>query len=497
MKVLLINPFLAVYPDDPAGINPALGIGYLAAYLEKNGVKVKVLDIAAEGRKNIREIDQKIRIGLEEKEIIKRIKEFNPFLVGITSQSTLHANDAHETARVVKKISKKIIIVMGGAHPSSSPEDVLSDRNIDIVVRGEGEITLWEIVKNLSSGKDIKKVLGTSVRKGDGFIHNPLRPLIKDIDVLPFPARHLLPMDIYFEEAKKGKNYSMRHRAITMVTSRGCPGNCIYCAVRTVWGRGWRGRSPENVVDEIVQMIKDYRVREIHFLDDSMAVDEKRLENICDEIIKRNLKIRWTTPNGIAIWQMNPKLLLKMKKSGCYRLTFGLESGNKSILNNFIGKHYDFGKAREMIKFSSLIGLWTIGTFIIGFPHETLAQINDTINFAKSTDLDFAVFYIANPFPGTPLCDICLKEGLITKDEIYKTVRGCKTKNFSHQELVKIQQQATSDFLKSRLSKPCLILRKLRSVENVWYLLRLGMKIIKLFDTGRLKNKGIAAFWKR
>lgn len=496
-NVLLINPFLTVYPDDPAGINPALGLGYLAAFLQEKKIEVSVLDIAAEGRNCVRKVGKKLRYGLTEEQIISRVREINPFLVGITCQSTLHAKDAHETARIIKRANKKILIVMGGAHPSSLPKEVLKDENVDIVVRGEGEITLWEIVRNFKNGKNLNDIEGISLRRNGKIIDNPPRSYITNLDTLPFPARDLLPMNIYFEEAQKNKSYSINNRVMTMITSRGCPGKCIYCAVRTVWGRYWRGRSSINVVDEIASLVNNFGANEIHFIDDSISVDRKRLENICDEIIKRGIKIKWTTPNGIAVWLLDEQLIVKMKKSGCYRLTFGLESGNKEVLNKFIGKHYDFNKAREIIKFSSSLGLWTIGTFILGFPYETLEQIKDTLDFAKSTDLDFAVFYIANPFPGTPMYDVYLKEKLLPNGEAYEVVRGCRTVNFSHEALTNIQAKATSEFLKSRIFKPKIFFNKLTSIENIKYLFRLGKSFLSMSKSpSNVKKKGIASFWK-
>ena len=497
MKVLLLSPFLTTYPDDPAGISLALSLGYLAAFLEKNGIDVEVLDIAAEGVKQVKKIGKKIRYGLSEEEVKKRIKKISPQIVGITCQSTLHAQDAHQTARIVKQVNKDIITIVGGAHPSSNPYEVLEDKNIDIVVKGEGEVTLLKIVKNFKQDKSLEKILGTFVRKGKKIIENTSRPFIKNIDVLSFPARHLLPMEIYFREIANQKNYTMRGQAMTMITSRGCPGNCIYCAVKTVWGRFWRARSPKNVVDEIESLIKDFGANEIHFIDDSISVDAKRLEKICDEIIKRKLDIKWTTPNGIAVWFLDKKLLLKMKKAGCYRLTFGLESGNYETLHNFIGKHYDYDKAREIIRFASKIGLWTIGTFIIGFPYEKMDSIEDTINFAISTNLDFAVFYIANPFPGTPMYDIYLDEKLLPANNAYEVVRGCKTKYFTLQQLTAIQGEAFSRFLQSRMKKPWRFLSKLKSFEDLIYTFKIGKNLSQIiFNQVSVKKKGIAALWK-
>ncbi len=498
IKVLLLNPFLTVFEDDPAGINPVLGLAYLAAYLEEKKIPVKIIDIAAEGASMIAKVGKKIRYGLKEKDIIEEIKDYNPEIVGITCQSTLHAKDAYETAGIVKKANPKILVVMGGAHPSAVPSEVLKNKSVDVVVRGEGEITLWEIVKNLSGGRSLEGILGTSVRKERKIIHNSPRPLIKDIDVLSFPARHLLPMEIYFKEVEKGVNYHLRKRMVTMITSRGCPGNCVYCAVKSVWGKVWRGRSPKSVVDEIERIISDYQAGEIHFLDDSISVDQKRLEGICDEIIKRDLKIKWTTPNGIAIWLLNEKLIRKMKKAGCYRLTFGLESGNKEILNNFVGKKYDYNKARQMVSIASKIGLWTVGTFILGFPNETGEQIEDTVKFAISTDLDFAVFYIANPFPGTKMYEIYKNDNLLPPKGAYEIVRGCKSKYFSHPELIDLQQQAFSRFLKSRLGKPWLVARKTGSLDELYYLSKLGVNFLRFYLNQKIiKTEGIAGLWKK
>lgn len=496
IRVLLINPFLTVYPDDPAGINPVLSLAYLAAYLRSKKIIVKIIDIAAEGAGNRVVIGNKIRYGLEEEEIISRIKEFNPQVVGITCQSTLHAKDSLESAKIAKKAVKSSLVVMGGAHPSAVPEEVLANKSVDVVVRGEGEITFLEIIKNYQKKNGLENIEGISFKKGSRIIHNSPRTPIKNLDLLPFPARDLLPMDIYFSEGSKNPDFNYGKRVITMVTSRGCPGRCVYCAVKAVWGRVWRGRSPKNVVDEIEELVSEYRTDEIHFLDDSLSVDKKRLEGICDELIKRKIQIKWTTPNGIAVWLLDKKLILKMKKSGCYRLTFGLESGNKEILKDFIGKEYEYDKAREIIRFASKAGLWTVGTFIIGFPFEKADQIKDTIDFAISTDLDFATFFIANPFPGTPLYDMYKKEKLLPAGGAYEIVRGCSSKYFSHQQLINMQSAAFSSFLKSRLHKPLNIFLKINSISDLLYTLKLAKRFFSVYGSS-VKNLGISALWKK
>lgn len=489
VEVLLINPFLEVLPDDPADISPPLGLAYLAAYLENKGVSVAILDIAAEGINQRKKINQKIRYGLSNQAIIKKIKHYSPQIVGIGCQSTLHAAEAQETACLVKKANPEILVVMGGAHPSVMFEKLLQDKNIDLVIKGEGELTFWEIIRRFKQKKSLKKILGTN--------NNLPRPRIKNLDVLPFPARHLLPMEIYFQQARQKTNYNFGQRVMTMISSRGCPGSCVYCSVRTIWGRVWRGRSAKNVVDEMEILIEIYGADEIHFLDDSIGVDKERLQQICREIIKRDLKIRWTTPNGIAIWLLDKKLLKLMKRAGCYRLTFGLESGNQEILQDYIGKHYNFDQAKELIAFASRLGLWTIATFILGFPDETREQIEETINFAMATDLDFAVFYLANPFPGTAMYDDFLNQGLLPPGGGQNIVRGCRTKHFSHRQLVELQAEAFNRFLKSRLRQPWRVLNKIHSFQDLLYTYKLSKNLMKmLINQTLIKTKGIAWLWR-
>lgn len=496
MKILLINPYLTTLLDDPANPSLSLSLGYLAAYLEKY-YEVRILDIASEGKNTKQQINGKLRVGLTEEEIKKYLSDYGPHIVGITNPSTLHAQDAYDIARIVKEYNNDTLVVLGGAHSSSNPELVISNKDVDLVVIGEGEETLLDIARAYASGKGIDSISGTHVRCADGKIRiQEPREYIKDLDTIPFPARHLLPMDIYFENLRNSTNYLMRKKAATMITSRGCPGKCIYCAVKTVWGRRWRSRSAQNVVNEIEQIMRDFGVGEIHFLDDSISVNKKRLMAICDEIIKRKLDIKWTTPNGVAVWLLDKPLVKRMKEAGCYRLTFGLESGNAETLA-YLGKKYNYEYAKEIIKYAHRIGLWTIGTFIIGSPEEKMESIDDTINFAVSSYLDFAVFYIANPFPGTEMFEIYKKERLLDDISLDEIVRGVGTKHFTQEELAGIQGKAFSSFLKSRMLKPWRGLTKIRSLEDVKYTINLASRFVHMgIGSLQFSKRGIAALWK-
>lgn len=482
MKVLLINPPSTIdkndYLDD--AISPPLGLGYLSAYLLQHEHNVSVLDCLAVGFDDIEQIGQKRRRGLNEEKIKDAIKQYDPHLVGITSMFTSRSRDAHKVAQVVKSVNKEIFVVFGGCHASSSFTEVLNDLNIDMIVIGEGEQTLLEIVNNLSWNKPFDNIKGTAIKKNGSVLINEPRPFIEDLDLLPFPARDLFPINSYFKNQKKGVNYNIRWPFISMITSRGCPGHCVFCGVKTIWGRRWRARSPVNVVDEIEYMIKKYNVREIVFLDDNISVNRNRFKDICSEIIKRKLDIKWSTPNGIAIWTLDEELLRLMKKSGCFKLTFGLESGNKDTLK-FIGKKYSYEHANNIIKYANKLGIITLGTFIIGFPFENKIAIDNTINYAISSDLDFAFFFTAATFQGTELFEITKKENLPYNPDSSTVIGGATSKYFTSKQLNQFRQEAGLRFAKSRLKKIYKYLLKIRSIEDFLYFIKLAKNFSQIF----------------
>jgi len=497
MKILLIYPPVTIYEPGKVAPHSPLGLAYLAVYLEKAGYLVEILDTLALGKDNVRRQGKLTRIGLGTREIKKKIKNFAPDVVGVSVMFTAFVQDAYDVAQVVKEINPKILTVFGGAHVSIDPKAILRNKNVDVAVKGEGEITFLNLIKALEKKAQLAEVTGITYRQGRKIVQNPLTPFIKNLDELPFPARHLLPMELY---DSRGDPFSMRHPLTSMITSRGCPGHCVYCSIHAVWGHCWRGRSAKNIVDEIEHLVKDYGIREIHFQDDSMSVDKKRMHEICDEIIKREIDIRWATPNGIAHWMLDKRLLKKMKKAGCYRITFGIESGNQEM-RRWVGKPYSLEQAKELTQYANKIGMWTLATNIIGFPYETPEQISDTVEFAIDSDVDFALFYRLGPRPGTPVYEIFKKEGWLPKNEkeLYSESVACETKYIKGKELFKIQNQAYSRFLKRRLLSflnPMRIIRKIHSFEDFRYVLGLilaGFKMtISLLETkGGVTSKSL------
>jgi len=476
MKVMLIYPPGTVYGSGMLTSNIPMGMLYLVSYLKKKGIEVKFLDaLAADSQRMIRVGDGR-RYGMSEKKIAFEIRKFNPDMVGIGTMFTAYFNDSLETAKIVKKVNKKIIVILGGSHVSIDPIKVVKNKAVDVAVYGEGEETIYE----LAVGKDLKKIKGIVYKDGKKIIKNEQRELIKNLDDIPFPAWDNLDLGKY----GLGGNFNMRKPVFPLVSSRGCPGRCLYCSVNSVWRHKWRGRSAKNVVDEMEFLINKYGAREFAFQDDSLSIDKTRLKNICNEIIKRKINIKWTTPNGIAHWTLNKDLLLLMKKAGCYRITFGIESGDEE-LRRWVGKPYSLSQAKELTEYANKIGYWTLATNIIGFPYEDMEDINNTYKFALNSDVDLAFFFRLGPRIGTPIYEIFLKEGWLMKDRhlLFSEDVACQTKYFSGEQIVEIQKKLYKGFLFKRWLTPMSLIRigrKIKSWEDFVYICRIAFIGLKL-----------------
>jgi len=487
-KILLINPALSGgLISGIFTVKVPLGLAYIAGYLEKKGYSPEILDCMAH-YEHIKKVgEDKWRIGLPEEQIIKKIKELNPDIVGIACGYTVHEEDSMIVAKLIKKINKNILVVFGGAHTSANPSLVLKNPNVDIAVIGEGEITFSEIVKNLGDKKKLEKVKGIAyLDKNKKIKINPFSEYVKNLDDLPFPARHLLPMEKYLKHPQNAIA-NMRSPTTEIISSRGCPFNCIFCSIHTVWGKKWRARSAKNVVDEIEELHKKYSIKEFRFFDDNLTWDKKRMIELCKEIIKRKLDIRWDTPNGVAIATLNEEVLAKMKKSGYYKIVMGIESGSEKTLR-FMRKPVSLEHARKIIGICNKLGIWTWSTFVIGFPNETREEIQKTIDFAKKAGLNFVTFYIAQPYPGTDLCEMYKKEGLLENgiminSGVHETQYD--THYFKAKELRDLQKKAYSEFFKYRIISylnPVKFynefLNRIKSWEDVVYVFRMVLNLV-------------------
>jgi len=474
MKVLLIHPPMSLLPSEIPSVVPPLGLAYIGAVLEEAGYKVEIIDAVALNWRSPIKDNGMIHLGQTWNDLSHTIKQSKPDVVGISCLFSSQARNAHKTAELVKEYDAEVPVIMGGAHPSALPQKVLEDPNVDYAIVGEGETAMLEFLDKWSKGKKeaLRDIAGLAYKASEEVKLKPRTEFIKDLDALPFPARHLLPMEEYFNAMKSHLVTLMRNRFTSMITSRGCPFNCVFCSIHTIWGHKWRARSPENVILEIEYLVEKFKVREIHFEDDNLTLDRKRIEKICDLIIERNFDIKWATPNGVAIWTLNKNLLKKMKKSGCYKLCFGIESGDTKTLK-FIGKPVNLTHARKVIHWANEAGIWTNGFFVIGFPYETLDSINKSFKFAVESDLDFASFFIAAPYPGTTLLEILKKEGMIKNDFNLDNLRvlkaGVNTKFFTSMELNLLQRKLHANFFRKRAFnylKPKKLLLRLKRIQS-------------------------------
>jgi len=380
MKVLLIQPS----DTDRAMIH--LGLAYVAAALEKRGDNVVILDMGITGG--------------SEKKAIRFIEESNPDVVGITAQTPYYLK-AIRMSKLVKKLKPECPVIMGGPHSSILTENTLNEPTVDVVAKGESDITVVELMECLGKGESLKNIKGVSFKKDGKVIHNEPRPFIHDLDSLPFPAWHLFDMDRYLARINGCK-------VAPVMSSRGCPFNCIFCYRGPAAGKTFRARSPENIIKEIESLKNNYGVGNILFVDDIFTVNQKRAESICDLLIKKRLDITWRCQTRVDCF--NLELLKKMKKANCIDISMGVESGNERILEA-TGKKITKEKARNAFKTIREVGISTSASFIIGLPGDTKETVRETIKFAKELNPNFAIFYAAIPFPGTELARMVEERG--------------------------------------------------------------------------------------
>jgi len=429
-----------------------LGIAYVAAVLEKQH-NVCIIDSPTEGWENLQQVDgTKYRVGLKNKEIADRIRLWAPDVVGINIPFSGWSKGAFEVASLVKDIDNGIFTVLDGQHPSARPEECLADPNIDFVVIGEGEITTSELVNTLEKGNtmDLKKIEGIAfIENGKTVITSP-RPPIEDLDSLPFPARHLLPMDKYFADVKETPlRGEISKPWTTMITTRGCPYDCVFCTVHIVMGKKWRSRSPENVVDEIEQLIQTYRIRQIDFYDENMTLDKKRMENICDLIVEKKLDIDWYTPNGVRADTLDLNLLRKMKKSGCKRIRVAPESGVQRVVDQIVKKNQKLTEVEKAVVLAKKVGIKVGCFFVLGLIGETKEDIQETINYAyklRKLGADKFYFSIATPIYGTELYEQAKQGGFLRDNFSYESLAATEpqieTPEFTADELLDLCAQA-------------------------------------------------------
>ena len=468
MKILFINQPFSKYDgvEGHGGKTAPLNLGYLASFTRQQKPKIEVDILDCEG------------LNLSYKQIEKFLIKSKPDIVALTMPTPAYKHTLL-VANIAKSLRQKTIIIVGGPQPTALPETVLKEKCIDFAVIGEGEITFLELVNSLEKDrKNFHRINGLAFKQKNKIIINPPRELIKNLDIIPFPAKDILPLNTYYLPPTKRITSGT---STNIVTSRGCPFNCTFCMAKTVWKRTTRFRSIKNVADEIEECVKKYNHQDFTFHDELFTLNRNRVIEFCHELKRRNLNIKWFCQARCGT--VDEELLKIMKNAGCEKIGFGFESGDERILK-LMKKDNDLTKARESAKLCKKAKIKVVGAFILGYPGETKKTIRKTIDFAKEIDPDTAAFFIAAPYPGTELFELALEKkylkqpinwesfAILTDNLLPMTIP-----NITKKELLELKRYAYRSFY----LRPKYILRKLleiRNLEDVKSLL-FGLKIFK------------------
>ncbi|KPK04438.1 MAG: hypothetical protein AMJ56_17540 [Anaerolineae bacterium SG8_19] len=431
MRILLASPESDVWNSRK---HIHMGLGYLAGSLLAHGYEVEIWDAAVETE--FESLDQKLARD-----------HFD--VVGLSAPTPLITN-AWDDAKTAKKHGA--ITILGGPHLTLQPHESMEKDQIDLVVRGEAEYTIIEILAALEKELEARAlarsasvrdwrvesnphaeigphlfdpragwgdILGLSWRNNGGkIIHNLDRPLPDDIDAIPFPAHHLFKVDRYTNLNPLTDGLDMNARAYTVVTSRGCPYKCTYCS-KPVTGDTWRGRSVDNVIAEWAWLVNELGATEIGITDDIWNLDKARAKELCRALIKANLNhVPWVTIHGMKVNNTDQELFSLMKQAGCKRVGFGVENGDDWMLRHVIKKGQTIDMVRDAFKWSKQAKLQTMGFFIFGMPGETEESMEKTIRLALELDPDLAHFMMAAPFPGTEMWETLKEHGHVFSDNM-------------------------------------------------------------------------------
>lgn len=476
MRVLLLDPTQRYYHfgmNIPAMFierrNLPIGLLYLASSLEEYGHEVFIIDsICCDKTDLFFEPPDKVRLGLLPEDLKEKLLKINPDIIGVSINFTTMAEPALEMIKFIKSILPDIPIVVGGCHTTIYFKELLElsfngHQLIDFVILGEGEKSFSEFINCIEKKGSLDNLTNIAFCKNNKIIKKTIK-FEYNLDNIKIPAYHKINFKEYFSRRDKLRNLWLKKlfnlptfppkeglRDLTIITSRGCPYNCIFCSIHLQNGKKFRAHSVEYVVNHVQKVIKEYNIEYIHFEDDNLGLDPDRLNGILDGFIKKRLKFQWDTPNGIRADSLNSEIIKKMKKTGCQLVIFGVESGNQNILDNIIKKSISLENIENTLKLCKKENLQTGAFFLVGFPGETLENMKQTLNLARYWKEKYNTYTyvgIAIPLPKTKLFSICRKKGYLnnipTSDDYALAYAGKKsliqTPDFSQSEVIELIQ---------------------------------------------------------
>lgn len=475
MKVLLINPPYMNFEGmkESGGHAVPLNLAYLAGYLrQKVDCQIKILDTEV--------------LCLDYKEIKEAIKKEQPDIAGFTCPSPT-VNHVFRICRMIKEeLGPNVITIVGGPHPTILPQETLKNSYVDFAIISEGEVTFSELVKAIQDKKtDFKNIKGLCYKQDGRILNSPPREFVSNLDDIPFPARDLFDLKLYYSAPTKKLT---SEQCSPLLTSRGCAFDCIHCASKSIWHRKLRYRSAENIIAEIEECINKFNVKEFNILDDNFTLEKNRALEICQKIIDKNLPIDWICFSRAN--NLDEELVSLMSQAGCQKISLGLESGSQEILN-LMRKQTTVEQGRKAVKVIRKYGLQVHASFMLGNIGETKRTIRKTIEFAKSLDLDNATFFITCPMPGTDLYYYAKDNGFIPDVMPWEAFAPLTNaipmpvqKNLNQNDLIYWQKRAFREFY----LRPKYIIRKLKQI-NSWDVIKTFMEGIRILIRILLKPK--------
>lgn len=455
-KIVLLNPPSVAKESwiEEIVCFPPLGLAYLAAVLERSGYEVKIIDCLIEGIDSRQKMnDQLVRVGMSDDEIVEALVRSEPDLVGVSVAYSCQLHSAVHVNSLIKGIDRNIITVAGGNHVTAAPKSI-GNNTFDWIVFGEGEYRLLNLVEAINSSDTRKLVPGTicaSDAAHSDYANTRIK-FIQDLDSIPFPQYRSLPLEKYWR-ARGGSRF------FTMITTRGCPFNCVFCSVHNVMGRKIRYRSVENVLNEVAFLKQEFNVEQLYFEDDNFTFNINRAKEILGGIIQKDFGVEIIFRNGIRADRVDPELLKLMKRAGVKDVRFSPESGSQETLDRIIKKNLKLEDCEKAVRMAKDAGIKVTCFLVIGFPEETMQDIMQTVQYGhklKKLGADFIWVSCATPYPGTELLVNCIKKGILDEESLdYQslTYMDAVIHNewFTSEEVKSIRDQAVRDFSRRTL----------------------------------------------
>jgi len=422
LRITLITPNVIISKGQLKRVQPPLGIACIAAVLDEYNFKnIQILDTAAEGYNNVVDIgDNFLRFGLDNNQAIEKIKKFKPKVIGISALFSAQIGCAFELAKEIKSVFPDCIIFFGGIHATKKSNEILKEEKyIDYIIEGESDYTCTLFCRKIDKGESLKDIPGLvwRDRKDENIIHsNPQLPGL-DMNELPFPAWHLLDMELYFDIGMPHNPFMKSREYLTVMTERGCPEKCYFCSSKDFFGGSGRFRplTAENASAMVKYGVDKFGIKELQIEDDTFTLNSKRVVDFCKNIKK--LKLRITLPNAIrADAPKNRKrrfeMFQYMADAGFAKIAISPEHGDQDFLDKVVGKRLDLDEVVATVELAHKAGLMIHSNFMMGFPFESHKNREKTINFAQKLSSDSFTISLAAPLPGTPMWDICEQHNL-------------------------------------------------------------------------------------